>query len=162
MNEPIEQKIAVGFGHDESDIPGSADPRCPTLLLLDVSGSMSGKPLEELQAGVTQYIDEIAADSLAKRRVEVAIVTFGGTVEVLQTFATPDKIVTPILKAKGDTPMGQAIVTGLELLKARRIELSKQAIFQYKPWVILITDGGPTDDGREIWLEAKRKLNFNG
>jgi len=57
MSEQIDQKIAVGFGHGDGDIHGNADRRCPTVLLLDVSGSMSGKPLEELQAGLTQYID---------------------------------------------------------------------------------------------------------
>ena len=158
MSELIDQKTAVGFGHDESDIHGNADRRCPTVLLLDVSGSMSGKPLEELQAGLTQYIDEVAADSLAKRRLEIAIVTFGGTVQVVQEFATPDRVLIPTLSASGDTPMGQAIVAGLDLLKDRRIELSRQAVQQYKPWVLLITDGGPTDDGRDIWHEAVRRL----
>jgi uncharacterized protein YegL len=158
MNEPIDQKVVVGFGHADGDIHGSADRRCPTVLLLDVSGSMSGKPLEELQAGLTQYIDEIAADSLAKRRLEIAIVTFGGTVQVIQEFATPDRVLIPTLSASGDTPMGQAIVTGLDILRDRRIELSRQAIPQYKPWVVLITDGGPTDSGREIWREAIRRL----
>jgi uncharacterized protein YegL len=154
MNEQIDQIVATGFGHGDGDIHGNADRRCPTVLLLDVSGSMSGKPLEELQAGLTQYIDEVAADSLARRRLEIAIVTFGGTVQVVQEFATPDRVLIPTLSASGDTPMGQAIVTGLDLLKNRRIELSRQAIPQYKPWVFLITDGGPTDDGREIWHEG--------
>lgn len=158
MSEQIDQKFATGFGHYESDIHGNADRRCPTVLLLDVSGSMSGRPLEELQAGLTQYIDEVAADSLAKRRLEIAIVTFGGTVQVVQEFATPDKVLIPTLSASGDTPMGQAIVAGLDLLKDRRIELSRQAVPQYKPWVFLITDGGPTDDGREIWHEGVRRL----
>jgi uncharacterized protein YegL len=158
MSEQFDQRTATGFGHSPDDIHGNADRRCPTVLLLDVSGSMAGKPLQELQAGLTQYIDEVAADSLAKRRLEIAIVTFGGTVQVAQDFAAPDRVVLPTLMATGDTPMGQAIVTGLDLLKERRMELSRQAIPQYKPWVFLITDGGPTDDGREIWHESIRRL----
>lgn len=158
MSDYIDQKTATGFGHVAEDIQGNADRRCPTVLMLDVSGSMSGKPLDELQAGLTQYIDEVAADSLAKRRLEIAIVTFGGTVQIAQEFTTPDRIVIPTLSAGGDTPMGQAIVAALDLLKDRRIELSRQAIAQYKPWVFLITDGGPTDDGREIWRDAVRRL----
>jgi uncharacterized protein YegL len=158
MSEEIDQRNATGFGHKAEDIHGNADRRCPTLLLLDVSASMSGKPLEELQAGLTQYIDEVAADSLAKRRLEIAIVTFGGSVQVVQEFATPDRIVVPTLVATGDTPMGQAIVTGLDLLRDRRVELSSQAVSQYKPWIFLITDGGPTDDGKDIWHEGVRRL----
>src|SRR5690348_5493402 len=33
------------------------EPRCASILLLDVSGSMQGKPLEELQAGLAVYRD---------------------------------------------------------------------------------------------------------
>jgi uncharacterized protein YegL len=54
--------------------------------------------------------------------------------------------------------MGQAIVEGLNSLKNRRIELSQQGISQYKPWIFLITDGGPTDDGKEIWKDAVQRL----
>ena len=158
MSDFSDQRIATGFAHVAEDIHGNADRRCPTVLLLDVSGSMSGPPLAELQAGLTQYIDEVAADSLAKRRLEIAIITFGGKVQIAQEFATPERILIPTLNATGDTPMGQAIVTGLNLLKERRIELSRQAVPQYKPWVFLITDGGPTDDGSEMWHEAIRRL----
>ena len=158
MDESIEQIHAAGFGHVSEDIHGNADRRCPTVLLLDVSGSMAGRPLEELQHGLTQYIDEIAADSLAKRRLEIAIVTFGGVVQVAQPFATPERVILPALAATGDTPMGQAIVTGLDLLRERRIELSRQGIPQYKPWIFLITDGGPTDDGLPVWQEAVTRL----
>ena len=112
MSEIIQQKAAFDLGSEDL---GNSDPRCPTILLLDVSGSMSGQAIQELQAGVVNYIDELAADGLARRRVEIAIVTFGGTVQVAHRFATADKFVTPTLTATGDTPMGQAIVAGLDL-----------------------------------------------
>ena len=31
-------------------------PRCPVILLLDTSGSMSGEPLRELQSGLDQFL----------------------------------------------------------------------------------------------------------
>jgi uncharacterized protein YegL len=46
-------------------------------LLFDVSGSMQGQPITELNAGLTTFKDELAADALAMKRVEVGIVTFG-------------------------------------------------------------------------------------
>ena len=51
--------------------------RCAVLLLLDNSGSMSGTPIKELNVGLQVFRDELFADSLAAKRVEVAIVTFG-------------------------------------------------------------------------------------
>ena len=148
----------MGFDVSPSDLPDNSDPRCPTLLILDVSGSMTGSAIRELQNGVTQYIDELSADSLAKRRVEVSIITFGGKVEVLNPFSTAETFTTPTLTATGDTPMGQALVTGLDLLKERKVELSRQGIPQYRAWVFLITDGGPTDEHLSVWKEAIERL----
>ncbi|OKT80193.1 hypothetical protein ACN75_30035 [Escherichia coli] len=34
-----------------SDFASNPEPRCPCILLLDVSGSMSGRPINELNAG---------------------------------------------------------------------------------------------------------------
>jgi len=103
-------------------------------------------------------IDELAADSVAKRRVEVAIVTFGGEVQVVKPFSTADLFTVPTLEAKGDTPMGQAVVTGLDLLRERKIELSRQGIPQFRAWVFLITDGGPTDIDLPVWNEAVQRV----
>ena len=66
MSEEITQISAFGIQH--SDFP-NYDPRCPTVLVLDVSASMTGRPISEVQDGLAQYIDELATDSLAKRRV---------------------------------------------------------------------------------------------
>jgi hypothetical protein len=53
------------------------EPRCPCLLLLDTSGSMAGRPIEQLNAGLSTLHSELNADSLASKRVDLAIVTFG-------------------------------------------------------------------------------------
>jgi hypothetical protein len=66
------------------------EPRCPCVLLLDISGSMQGAPIAQLNAGLTVYHDELAADSLAAKRVEVAIVTFGGQVQTACEFVTAE------------------------------------------------------------------------
>jgi uncharacterized protein YegL len=155
MSEEITQIPAFGIQH--SDFP-NYDPRCPSILVLDVSASMTGRPIIEVQDALAQYIDELATDSLAKRRVEIAVVSFGGTVQVLNNFSTPDNVAAPTLKATGDTPMGEALVTALDLLKTRKSELASQGIQQYRAWVILITDGAPTDENLPAWAEAVAKI----
>lgn len=134
------------------------EPRCASLLILDISGSMGGQPINELQAGLTLYRDELAADTLARKRVEIAIVTFGGSVDVVQNFATAESFTTPALEAKGDTPMGEAMVTSLRLLEDRKAEYRQNGIQFYRPWVFLITDGGPTDASSQFWTDAKEKI----
>ena len=44
-----------------NDFASNPKPRCPCILLLQVSGSMNGRPLDELNAGLTIFKDELAA-----------------------------------------------------------------------------------------------------
>lgn len=132
----------ISFGTD--DFASNPEPRCQCVLLLDVSGSMSGRPLAELNAGLTVFKDELAADTLAMKRVEVAMVTFGPT-KVEMPFTSASSFYPPTLTAQGDTPMGSAIMKALELVKERKAEYKLNGISYYRPWVFLITDGGPTD-----------------
>lgn len=137
----------ISFGPVEfADNP---EPRCPCLLLLDVSGSMQGQPIAELNAGLTTFKDELAADALAMKRVEVGIVTFG-PVQVALPFQGAASFYPPHLAAQGDTPMGAAIKQGLEMVRQRKNEYRNNGISYYRPWVFLITDGGPTDE----WASA--------
>lgn len=140
------------------------EPRVPCLLLLDVSMSMRGKPLHELNAGLQQFKDELAADPLAMQRVEVGIVTFGpAKIETL--FTTADGFYPPTLVEQADTPMGHAISVGLDMIENRKQQYKANGIAYYRPWCILITDGGPTDEWRSAAAlvregEASKKFAF--
>jgi uncharacterized protein YegL len=121
------------------------EQRCACLLLLDTSSSMKGDPIHELNAGLVAFKDELAADSLALKRVEVAVVGFG-PVKVHQPFTTAADFYPPELQASGDTPMGSAIELGIDLLQQRKEEYKANGISYYRPWIFLITDGAPTDE----------------
>jgi uncharacterized protein YegL len=113
--------------------------RCPCLLLLDVSGSMNGRPIEELNAGVILLKDELSADPLASKRVQIAVVTFG-PVETVTEFVDAGLWTVPHLTSKGETPMGAAIERGLQMLENQKAIYRSNGIPPYRPWVFLITD----------------------
>jgi len=121
------------------------EPRCPCLLLLDTSGSMAGKPIAELNAGLRSFYEELQGDSLAVKRVEVALVSFG-PVRVISEFNTADFFLDPTLEAEGDTPLGEAITRGIDMVRKRKDEYRANGISFYRPWIFLITDGSPTDE----------------
>ncbi|MFM0351384.1 vWA domain-containing protein [Paraburkholderia sp. RL17-347-BIC-D] len=151
MTENNDFATQVAFGTD--NFAENPEQRCPCVLLLDRSGSMAGKPIALLNAGLTTFKDELAADSLAMKRVDTAIVTFGPPA-LEMPFHTAPNFFPPELSAQGDTPMGAAINLALDTLDARKAEYKANGISYYRPWVFLITDGGPTD----AWQSAAARV----
>ena len=129
------------------------EPRCPVILLCDTSGSMSGAPIDALNAGLAAFKEDVYRDEMASLRVEVALVTFG-PVRLAQDFVTIDNFTPPKLKVEDRTPMGEAIEYALDLLEDRKETYKNNSIQYYRPWIVLITDGAPTD----IWQNAAQRV----
>jgi uncharacterized protein YegL len=135
------------------------EPRCPCVLLLDTSRSMSGEPIAALNQGLEVFRQAVCGDSLARRRVEVAIVTFGGTVEVRQPFITVDLFTPPVLEATGrTTPMAAGILTSLDLIEERKRLYDCNGIANYRPWLFMITDGDPRGETPDLIRQAVQRL----
>jgi uncharacterized protein YegL len=88
--EPTNEQRPFG----NAEFAENPENRCPVLLLLDNSGSMQGRPISELNAGLQVFRDELFADTLAAKRVDVAIVAFGPVkveteITVIQYFQAP-------------------------------------------------------------------------
>ena len=132
-----------------AEIAAVNEPHMAVLLLLDTSGSMNGKPLEELMEGYNQFIKQTSMDELAMKRVDIAAMQFGNGVRTVQDFIPLSKAVemsAPTLSADGQTPMGEAIEKGVQMVRDRCRVYDEAGIPHYKPWIFMITDGEPTDD----------------
>ncbi|MDR2031461.1 MAG: VWA domain-containing protein [Azoarcus sp.] len=131
----------------------SREQRCACVLLLDTSGSMSGEPITELNAGLSTFAEDIKKDDMARKRVDVAVVTFGGYVTVARDFVLARNFDPPVLDTDGDTPMAGAVQKAVEMLHARKQQYKDNGLEYYRPWIFLITDGAPTD-GQAAWEQA--------
>lgn len=132
-----------------AEIAAVNEPHMPVLLLLDTSGSMNGKPLEELIEGYNQFFKQTSTDELAMKRVDIAMIQFGNDVRTIQDFIPLSKAVEmplPALAADGQTPMGEAIEKAVQMVRDRCRVYDEAGIPHYKPWIFMITDGEPTDD----------------
>lgn len=139
------------------DLAENPEPRVPCCLILDVSGSMMGQPINQLNAGLQRFKDDLMMDPLARKRVEIMIITFGEDVEVLTEFQTVDHFIPPTLNASGATPMGRGVAMAMSQLADRKDAYRQHGISYYRPWLFLITDGEPNDDfgWEEVAAQAK-------
>ena len=124
----------------------SSEPRFyPVILLLDVSGSMSGEPIAALHAAVTEMTNSFAEQRSREKMIKVAVITFGGSGAKLHTSYTdaPDlqSRGIPHFNANGGTPLGEALRMAKEMLEDRATTPGRW----YRPSVVLVSDGYPND-----------------
>ena len=176
-----EQTEYAGF--EASEFAENPEPRVACVLLLDISGSMdtvvadagpdTGEVVQRdggtyrvvaggttridlLNEGLRTFKEMLSADTLASKRAEIAIVTFGGVVTIAQEFLTAENFHPPRFEATGATSMGQAIATGLQMVAQRKQTYRANGISYYRPWVFLITDGAPTDEWKLAAQQVKQ------
>lgn len=144
------------------DLVNNPTARVPVCLCLDVSGSMDGEPIRELNDGVRMFYDAIREDETALYAAEVCIITFGRNgAKCITDFASierqPDA---PVLNAGGMTPMGEAVNLGLDLLEKRKNEYKSKGVDYYQPWLVLMTDGVPNGNPGELSRAISRTVEM--
>src|SRR5437667_5709485 len=83
--------------------------RLPVYLVLDVSGSMAGEPIEAVRQGVRALLADLRSDPQALETAYLSVITFAGSavqacpLTELMTFQEPS------LTAGGATAMGAAL-----------------------------------------------------
>jgi uncharacterized protein YegL len=149
----LEKNIKVDF---------KPQPHLATVLLLDTSGSMDGYNIKMLNEGLQDFKEAVTKDELARKRVELAVVTFGkGGVKIIHDFSSIEKFEPPTLYAEDETPMGKAILRAIELVESRKEDYKFSGIDYFRPWIFMISDGEPTDmkPGDLLWNDIVKKVH---
>lgn len=125
-----------------------AEPRpLPVIILADISGSMAadGK-IDSLNTAVAEMVSTFRVEEAGTASIQVAIVTFGDQGAKVHTPLTPaEHLALSDFQAEGRTPMGQAFALLTQMLEDREIIPGRA----YRPTLVLISDGIPTDEWEE-------------
>lgn len=117
----------------------------PVIVLADTSGSMgeNGK-IEALNQALKEMIKTFATESRFRAEIQVCIITFSGKSAKIHLPLTPAHLIKDLefIEAAGATPMGQAFDVVRALLEDKELIPSRA----YRPALILVSDGLPTDD----------------
>lgn len=138
----------------KNDLIENPTPRCACMLVLDTSGSMTGQPIAELNAGLQSFIKAVHEDEVAACSVEVGIISAGSPVRKILPFTSALHLEhCATLEAGGVTPLGNAVEQALTALDRRKASYRKAGVAYYQPWMVIISDGAPTD----AWQDAARR-----
>jgi uncharacterized protein YegL len=113
----------------------------PVVLLLDVSSSMSGDKIENLNKAVEDMLDTFAQEEKMETEILVSVITFGNQVELQVPYTKASQVQWQGLQANGMTPMGTALKMAKAMIEDKETTPSRA----YRPTVVLVSDGQPND-----------------
>lgn len=131
--------------------PRNKDQKCPVVLVLDTSGSMAGTGIDQLNAALVKLKEDILSDSTLTQRLEVGIVCFDDDARVER----PIDLVTvdtdmPMLNIGGTTNVVAGLNKAMEIVEDRKQFYKSNGEQYYRPFIVLFTDGAPTNTPEEI------------
>lgn len=119
--------------------------RLPIYFLIDISESMVGDPIEQVQNGIAEIIKELRTDPYALETVFISVIAFAGKAQSLVSLTELYKFYPPKFPIGGGTSLGQ----GLDfLMNDMDVNIQKTTFEEkgdWKPIIFLFTDGMPTD-----------------
>jgi len=154
----------------EVDYSANPNQRTPCVLVLDASTSMEeqgpdGKTaIAALNEGLRALEEHLREDDTALTRVQLAIVSVGGPcmtargkaissgADILMDWTDSINFSAFELRTGGNTPLGKGIRIALDLVEDGKSSLRSAGISYTRPWMMIITDGYPTDT--DIWEQV--------
>ena len=131
--------------------------RLPIYFLVDVSESMVGEPIEQVQNGMRTIIQELRVDPYALETAFVSVIAFAGKATSLSPLTELYKFYPPTFPVGGGTSLGVAMNYLMDDLDKSVQKTTMEVKGDWKPIIFLFTDGTPTDDYKAAFARWNAK-----
>ena len=142
----------------ELDLIENPEPRLACMVVVDISASMNGEPIAEVNEGIRRLNREIASDELTLSRAEIGVIAFNTTWSVVQAFGEETDFEESELTATGGTKMAPPLNAALDAIETRKKQYKEHGTPYFRPIIMLITDGHPEHDSRDELAEVEHRI----
>lgn len=119
--------------------------RLPIYFLVDVSESMVGMPIRQVEDGMRTIIQNLRTDPYALETVFISIIAFAGKAETLSPLTEIYQFYPPVFPIGGGTALGNAMNHLMDDMDRNVVRTTASSKGDWKPIIFLFTDGNPTD-----------------
>lgn len=130
--------------------------RLPIYFLIDISESMVGEPIQQVEEGLASIIDALKSDPHALETVWVSIIVFAGQPKTLVPLQEIVNFYPPRFPIGSGTSLSKGLGHLMYELRKNIVKTTYEQKGDWKPIIFLFTDGVPTDDTSTAIAEWKQ------
>jgi len=138
--------------------------RLPVFFLLDVSESMVGDPIDNVNRGIQQITTSLKNNPMALETAFLSIIIFAGKAKLISPLTEILQFKSPELYIGGGTALGNGMNFLMDEMEKQVQKTTYEQKGDWKPLIFLFTDGAPTDNVTPAisrWnSDFKNKSNF--
>ncbi len=120
--------------------------RLPIFIVIDVSESMAGDPIIQVEEGMRTIVSELKKDPYALETVYISVIVFAGVPKTLVPLTDIISFYPPRLSIGAGTGYGAVLTHLMTEIKNNVKVTTPNQKGDWKPVVYFMTDGNPTDD----------------
>jgi uncharacterized protein YegL len=130
--------------------------RLPIYFVIDISESMVGDQIQQVEEGMATIIKAVKTDPHAIETVWISIIVFAGQAKTLVPLQEVVSFYPPKFPIGGGTSLSKGLGHLMFELRKNTVKTTMEQKGDWKPIVFLFTDGVPTDDTKSAIAEWKQ------